>query len=168
MKERTQELKELALNTFDPMTPEYQRAIAITKTRFGEPEWEKGIEDPDGIFAEFDVIYEYRRLAHIESEKQSEVQKATAELYRKVIETYPELTEEEVKDLVVEGKWIATVEGAVRDEVERITQRLAGRVQELVARYADPLPELEDEVDALAETVDGHLQRTVDGSAELS
>lgn len=125
-------LEELVLNTFDPMTPEYQRANAITKTRFGEREWEEGIEDPDGIFAELDAMYGYRRLGHIESEKRSEVQKATAELYRKVIETYPELTEKEVKDLVVEGKWIATVEGAVRDEVERITQRLAGRVQGMV------------------------------------
>jgi hypothetical protein len=49
-------------------------------------------------------------------------------------------------------------EGAVRGEVERITQRLAGRVQELETRYADPLPELEDEVDALSETVDEHLK----------
>jgi len=63
-----------------------------------------------------------------------------------------------VKDLVVEDKWIASVEGAVRDEVERITQRLAGRVQELETRYADPLPELEDEVDALSDTVDEHLK----------
>jgi len=67
---------------------------------------------------------------------------------------------------VVEDKWIATVEGAVRGEVERITQRLAGRVQTLETRYADPLPELEDEVGALAETVDHHLQHMVKGTAE--
>ena len=48
-----------------------------------------------------------------------------------------------MKDLVVEDKWIATVDNAVRDEVERITQQLAGRVQELETRYSDPLPALE-------------------------
>jgi type I restriction enzyme M protein len=49
-------------------------------------------------------------------------------------------------------------EGAVQGEVERITQRLAGRVQELETRYADPLPELKDEVDVLSDTVDEHLK----------
>jgi type I restriction enzyme M protein len=41
---------------------------------------------------------------------------------------------------------------------EHITQQLAGRVQELETRYADPLPDLEDETDALSNTVDEHLK----------
>ena len=38
-----------------------------------------------------------------------------------------------------------------------VTKRLAGRVQELETRYADPLPELEDEVDKLSNKVGAHF-----------
>ena len=64
----------------------------------------------------------------------------------------------EVKNLVVEDKWIATVDDAVRDEIERITQQLAGRVQQLETRYAKPLPEMEKETSKLSDTVDEHLR----------
>ena len=48
---------------------------------------------------------------------------------------------------------------AIQQEIERVTQRLAGRLQELTERYATPLPQMEDEVDVLASTVKGHLQQ---------
>ena len=41
---------------------------------------------------------------------------------------------------------------------ERVTQRLAGRLQELTERYAVPLPEMAETVDALSNTVDEHLE----------
>ena len=40
----------------------------------------------------------------------------------------------------------------------RSTQPLSRRVQELETRYADPLPELEDEVDSLSAKVAEHLK----------
>lgn len=157
--ERTQELKELALETFDPMTPEYQKADAITKTRFGEREWEKGVDDPEGIFAELDVVYEFRRLSYIESEKRKKVKAATAQLYRKVIDKYEDLSIGEIKELVVENKWLATVEDAVENEVRRVTQQLASRLQLLDDRYSTPLPELEQETIRKQERVENHLKK---------
>ena len=47
---------------------------------------------------------------------------------------------------------------AIQQEIERVTQRLAGRLQELTERYATPLPELQDEVTALCDTVSEHLK----------
>ena len=48
---------------------------------------------------------------------------------------------------------------AIQQEIERVTQRLAGRLQELTERYATPLPEMEQQVDVFASTVKGHLQQ---------
>jgi type I restriction enzyme M protein len=75
-----------------------------------------------------------------------------------VIEKYPDLAEDEVKDLVVDEKWLAAVENAVRDEIERITQQLSGRVHDLETRYAERLPKLESKTEELSETVDEHLK----------
>ena len=40
-----------------------------------------------------------------------------------------------------------------------MTQQLASRIKELDERYAEPLPQLEAEVEALSSKVDEHLKR---------
>ena len=166
VQDRVQELKNEAKEVFKKGSPFYKQANSITKTNFGTREWQKGVDDPEGIFAELDVLYDYLSRYDDVTTRKSDLKDAKAVLYEAVIEKYPTLTGDEVKDLVVEDKWIATVDDAVRNEIERITQQLAGRVQELETRYADPLPKLEDDVDTLAETVKGHLQRMMEGGAE--
>ena len=54
---------------------------------------------------------------------------------------YATLTETEIKTLVVEDKWLATIREAIEGEMQRLTQQLAGRAKELEERYARPLPE---------------------------
>ena len=46
---------------------------------------------------------------------------------------------------------------AVQGELECVSQTLTGRIRELAERYATPLPDLTDEVAALAAKVEGHL-----------
>ena len=51
------------------------------------------------------------------------------------------------------------IRAAVNGEVQRLTQRLAARVQEREERYAKPLPERGNEVTAFSAKVEGHLKR---------
>lgn len=51
------------------------------------------------------------------------------------------------------------MQAAVQAELDRVTQTLTGRIRELAERYATPLPQLVDEVAALAAKVDGHLAK---------
>ena len=44
---------------------------------------------------------------------------------------YATLTETEIKVLVVEDKWFANIHAAIDGEVQRLTQALTARVQEL-------------------------------------
>ncbi|MEX2402403.1 MAG: hypothetical protein WD423_16650, partial [Rhodothermales bacterium] len=149
---------DLGLETFAKGTARYKQVRSITKTNFGTREWTRGVEDPEGVFAELDVLYDYLRLSDEASSQKGLLKDATADLYRAVKANYSALSVEEIKTLVVEDKWLATVEDAVRSEVERITGQLAGRVQELEERYAEPLPDIEDEVGMLARRVDKHLK----------
>ncbi len=100
-------------------------------------------------------------LALIEAESQAAkvVKEAQAALDEQVLARYAKLSEAEIKTLVIEDKWFADLQAAVEGEVQRLTQQLAGRVKELEARYARPLPDLEREVEAFSEKVEGHLKK---------
>lgn len=71
----------------------------------------------------------------------------------------PQLTEDEAKALTVNDKWLATIETRIGEEIERITQALATRVQTLDERYAKTLPELSDAVDSFSKKVETHLKK---------
>ena len=77
----------------------------------------------------------------------------------KVAAQYGKLTEDEIKVLVVDDKWLATIAAAVQGELDRVSQTLTGRIRQLAERYAVPLPQLTDEVAALAARVDEHLNK---------
>ena len=76
-----------------------------------------------------------------------------------VFAKYPDLTEMEIKNLIVEDKWLATLEANIVAEIERVTQQLASRVKTLEERYAEPLPALTQDVEALSATVNEHLKK---------
>ena len=102
-----------------------------------------------------------RCLALIEAESKAgkAVKDAQAALDQKVLDHYAALSEAEIKTLVVEDKWVASIQAALDSEVQRLTQQLAGRVKELEERYASPLPELEREVEEFGAKVEGHLKK---------
>jgi type I restriction enzyme M protein len=58
---------------------------------------------------------------------------------------------------VVEDKWLAVLRARVEDEVVRVSQALTGRVRQLAERYHAAIPDLAQEVESLAESVDAHL-----------
>ena len=77
----------------------------------------------------------------------------------KVAAQYGKFTEDEIKTLVVDDKWLATLATAVQGELDRVSQTLTGRIRQLVERYAAPLPQLTEDVKTLAARVDEHLKK---------
>ena len=77
----------------------------------------------------------------------------------RVADQYGKLAEKEVKALVIDDKWMATLEAAVQGELDRISQTLAGRIRELAERYARPLPQLMEETETLSLRVEAHLKQ---------
>ena len=72
---------------------------------------------------------------------------------------YKLLTEDDIKQLVVDDKWMASLERSVKTEMERISQRLTQRIKELAERYETPLPQQTADVAALEQKVIAHLQK---------
>ena len=100
-----------------------------------------------------------RCLAQIEREAEAskKVKAAQRALDAKVQAHYAQLSEAELKTLVVDDKWLATLQADVQTELDRVSQALSGRIRQLAERYAMPLPALNSEVEMLAAKVNAHL-----------
>jgi len=129
----------------------------ITKTalkkKVKELEKEKDSEE------ELEVFNKYLTLTDDISSIKKKIKKKEKALSKKVGEKLENISEEEVKDIVVEKKWIRTVKSKVLEEMERISYRLTSRIKELAERYEEPLPEIEKEVKELEGKVKEHLKR---------
>jgi type I restriction enzyme M protein len=79
------------------------------------------------------------------------------ELDERTLAKYKTLTEAEVRVLVVDDKWIASLEAAIQTEIDAISQRLTGRVKELAERYENTLGELDSQTKTLEDKVNTHL-----------
>lgn len=80
-------------------------------------------------------------------------------LEKKVLDKYKTLTNEEIKNLVVDQKWILHLENSVQNEMQRISQRLTQRIKELYERYEIPLPLQLNELKSLEGKVNDHLSK---------
>jgi type I restriction enzyme M protein len=114
--------------------------------------------DPDAD-EERALLLAYLKLLEQESEASKKVREAQKALDANVAARYQALSEDEVKALVVDDKWLATLASEVRAELDRISQALTGRVKELAERYAAPLPKISEEVAVLSGKVEAHLER---------
>jgi type I restriction enzyme M protein len=128
-------------------------------TKGGVKERLEAIQGEPESDEERDALVLCLQLIEAESEAGKAVKDAQAALDAKVLARYGRLTEAEIKMLVVEEKWFASIQAAIEGEVERLTQQLAGRVKELEERYARPLPELEEEVETFSDRVEVHLKQ---------
>jgi type I restriction enzyme M protein len=113
----------------------------------------------DGEPPERHILLSWLNLDAKTTELNNKVKAAQESLTKKVLAKYPELTENEIKTLMVDDKWLATIAAAIQGELDRVSQTLTGRIRQLAERYATPLPRLTEEMWTLADRVDGHLKK---------
>ena len=108
---------------------------------------------------ELKVLNHYISLLAKQTATNKNIKTAETELDAKLYEKYPTLTEVEIKQLVVDDKWIHTLEATLKDEIDHISQRLTNRVKELAERYENPLPSIDSNVEKLESKVANHLNK---------
>jgi len=105
------------------------------------------------------ALLEYSALLDQQADTKSALKSAREALDAKLHAKYPTLSVDEIKALVVDEKWLATLAAAVQGELDRVSQTLTARIRQLAERYAAPLPKLADDVEVLAARVDEHLRK---------
>ena len=108
--------------------------------------------------SDLNAVVTYIQYLGKQSALKSELKKLEDELDDLAFAKYPELTETEVKSIVIDNKWLTAIEVTVKTEMEHISQQLTGRVKELIERYNTSLPKLDKEVKSLEDKVNVHLK----------
>jgi type I restriction enzyme M protein len=105
------------------------------------------------------VLNEWLALNTQEADLKKQIKEAESALDAKAYKHYEKLSESDIKTLVVDDKWLATLDAEIHGEMDRISQSLTQRVKDLAERYDKPLPDLVTQVESLESKVQGHLQR---------
>ena len=114
--------------------------------------------DPDAA-EDVKILKAYLKLLTDQSANKKSVKDASTELDKELYARYPTLTEDEIKTLVVDDKWMAAIDRDIHTEMDRISQRLTQRIKELSERYEMPLPMQTAEVGELETKVNEHLEK---------
>jgi type I restriction enzyme M protein len=125
------------------------KALAVARLKDAKRE----ASDPDEIKALQHLIDLYNH----EAAAKKAVKDTQAAVDVVTLKKYGELTEAEVKALVLDDKWQATITARIASEVDSLTQVLVARIQELGERYAETVDELEAALAELNERVAVHL-----------
>jgi type I restriction enzyme M protein len=105
------------------------------------------------------VLKKYVELCESEGELKRKLKDLETALDEKALAQYSKLKESDIKDLVVDSKWMSAIHTAIQSELDRVSQSLTTRVKELAERYESALPSLMKEVAELEMKVGQHLKK---------
>ena len=108
---------------------------------------------------EIEALNRWQSLYNNQADAKKTLKAAEVALDAKVYEKYPTLSEDEIKTLVVNDKWLATLEAAFHGEMNRISQALTQRIKQLAERYETPVSQHVQNVVDLETKVNQHLAK---------
>tara|TARA_B100002051_G_scaffold276585_2_gene325928 strand:- start:35373 stop:38009 length:2637 start_codon:yes stop_codon:yes gene_type:complete len=114
--------------------------------------------DANGDLEDIRILGRYRDALERTAVLKKARKEAEAELDALAYAKYPKLTEAEVKSLVVEDKWMGSLDRLIHREMDRIGQGLTHRIRDLAERYELPLPDLIKDASEMEARVNGHLE----------
>lgn len=88
-----------------------------------------------------------------------QTKEAIAKLTKLVVEKYPLLTVDEIKDMVINVKWHTAIVGGAINEAWRVTYGIEEQITALVSRYERRLTDIEQSVGDLEKRVSAHLAK---------
>jgi len=126
-------------------------------TKAGVQRRMKEIKSDEDYADELEVLQKFLELSEAEAALGKKIKESEILLEKKLLEKYKNLTQEEIKVLLVDDKWMATIEQDIKTEVERICQRLSQRTKELSERYENTLSDISGKVTESETKVREHL-----------
>lgn len=107
---------------------------------------------------EYEVLAKYTELAATAKNQAGIVKELNKALDESVKNKYAELTEKEIKDLLVKQKWSFDIFEGIKSLYDTTSHKIATRVTELADRYENTLPDLEATVADYETKVKNHLK----------
>ena len=117
----------------------------------------KELKNEIDVDEEISIFNSYLEQMDILAKAKKSIKTAEKELDDKLYTKYPTLSPDEVKKLVVDDKWMTTLENDVSNYIDQISQHLSNRIKELANRYENTLPYLDAKTKELETKVEEHL-----------
>jgi type I restriction enzyme M protein len=99
------------------------------------------------------------QIVKLAIDAEADAKQAAKTLAEQVIARYSTLSEDEIKALLIETKWIGAVSDSIETVLDSVRRTLSGRLQTLATRYENTLTELSTEALAKSQAVEGHLRK---------
>lgn len=115
--------------------------------------------DKNADAEEITVLQKYLDLRGDISLNKKLIKERKYDLLTALIVKYANLSADEIKKLVIEKKWFASLDKLLSNEMQRISQQLTSKVSELAERYSQTLPEIDAEINDLEAKVASHLKQ---------
>lgn len=126
-----------------------QAQLEELQSQIEELESEEGYEDTK----------EYKEAKKQEKQQKADIKNAIRKLTDEVVAKYKALAEDEIRSLVVNDKWLTTLQNRMESEMTRVSQEMTTTVLDLQHRYAKTLPEIEQSVSDAEAAVKEYLQQ---------
>jgi type I restriction enzyme M protein len=107
---------------------------------------------------EIAVLNAWLKLTNDISEKKKALKEMEADLDAKLLAIHPQLSEDEIKILVLNDKWMTVLSEAIHNDLDRSSKILSQRVKELTERYEKPLPQQTRITEELTSKVNHHIE----------
>ena len=108
---------------------------------------------------EYKTLCLYSELTETLKKQNKIVKELNAALDKVVRDKYATLSDEEIKELLVNRKWYYSIFDGIKSLYVTISHNIANRIAELAERYENTLPELEKNVEEYEAKVKSHLER---------
>ena len=113
--------------------------------------------DPE-FSEELKILSDYNKLYVKQSDLKKQIKELHSQLDENLYKKYQKLTKNEIKELVINEKWFFTIHNLIDDEIERISNKLSGRIKELQTRYETPLEDISNNLQIFSKKINGHLK----------
>ena len=105
------------------------------------------------------LLKQYLDINEVIKQLNKDLKILNAGLESDLIKKYPTLTVEEIKDILINKKWLKAIFDGIDNLYTTISHNITNRIVELVERYEYTLSEIENNVNSYEAKVKEHLKR---------
>ncbi len=139
---------------------EEQQELFDNFEKVNEPVIKKAVKDAAKLNfgkGDIDTFKKYLDLCKQKKEASKTLSDLQSTLTDKVLAQYASLSEEDIRHLVVEKKWMHSVMSSCMEEMQQVTQQLSAAITTVSARYERTLPSLKADAHRYEDEVNGFL-----------
>ena len=114
------------------------------KAKIKELEKEADIKGDDK--SDYDLLIKYKNCIDGRKEKATELKNKEKELENFVFKKYDKLTIDEIKELLINKKWLDNIEKGLTEYYQTLSEKLTEGIETIVDRYEETLIDIEDKL----------------------